>query len=74
MTLYITRVYNFACNACEDVSADIIVATKAGARSAWPVAAADGWCRRKPDGHLCPRHNPNRMLGTDESADPRADR
>lgn len=66
MTLYVARVYNFACNACDEVSADIIVATKAGARSAWPTAAADGWARRTPNVHFCPRHNPNRVPAVDD--------
>lgn len=55
MTLYVTRVYAYACDVCEAVSDDILVATKGGARSAWPVVEAEGWTRR--DGlHYCPDH------------------
>lgn len=55
MTLLVTQIYAFACDACEVVTADILVATKGGARSAWPVAAAEGWTRG--DGrHYCPEH------------------
>ena len=59
MTVYSTRIYNFACNAlgCELVTADILPPNlEEGARSAWRVARDEGWTCRGAAEHYCPCH------------------
>lgn len=59
MSVYSTRVYNFACNApgCEEVTEDILPPNMTdGARSAWRVAKEQGWARRRSNEHFCPTH------------------
>jgi hypothetical protein len=63
MTVYVTRVYVFECDAhgCETVTGDIIPANPDdGRRSAWRVARRElGWF--EGDGkHFCPDHPPAR--------------
>jgi hypothetical protein len=59
VTVYWTRIYNFACNAqgCELVTEDILPPNlEEGARSAWRVARDSGWTRRGAAEHYCPSH------------------
>lgn len=65
MTVYVTRVYVFECDAkgCEVVTGDIIPANPDdGRRSAWRVARRElGWLEGSGGKHFCPEHPPPRV-------------
>ena len=68
MSVYVTRAYEFACNAvgCEVVTAQISPATESGGRrDAWRVAETEGWTRIGRDQHYCPEHRDRPSNGRD---------
>lgn len=58
MSVYVTRLYEFACDepGCDVVSEQVSPSTEAGrCRDAWTIVERDGW-RRRGSQHYCADH------------------